>query len=308
MKAKDGTTVLGLAESGKHLSVIDAIRKRLGGKGGVEQVPVFAGERFTNSIGMVFHKIPAGSFMMGGAGKYDGKPMHEVTLSSLFLAKTETTIAQWVMVLEWAEKNGYQFDRRDDDLLCVLYDRNCPMFDVSWYDVVKWCNAASEMEKKKTCYLVNGSVYKKSKNKDVACVWGVNGYRLPTEAAWEYACRAESTTAFYWGETFDRGDEYCWWCGNSKYKMHPAGGRKPNAWGLHDMVGNVLEWCWDWHDNYTATAVRDPKGKLSGISRVMRGGTFASDINDGLRSAIRANSIPDNDFNGFGFRLAASER
>lgn len=97
---------------------------------------------------------------------------------------------------------------------------------------------------------------------------------MPTEAEWEYACRAGTTTRFYWGEASDAIGEYAWWCANSAGSTQDVGQKKPNAWGLHDMCGNVREWCADWYGPYPTEPVSNPAGPDSGRSRVLRGGSW----------------------------------
>jgi formylglycine-generating enzyme required for sulfatase activity len=116
-------------------------------------------------------------------------------------------------------------------------------------------------------------------------------FRLPTEAEWEYACRAGSTTCWCFGGEESRLGEYAWYRSNSGYTTHPVGGKKPNAWGLHDMHGNVWEWCADWKSDYTAKEVTDPTGPSEGAYRVLRGGG-RSDFAGGCVSANRNGHAP----------------
>jgi formylglycine-generating enzyme required for sulfatase activity len=130
-----------------------------------------------------------------------------------------------------------------------------------------------------------------------------NKYRLPTEAEWEYACRAETETAYSFKEVDKLGD-YAWYYANSEAHTHPVGQKKPNDWGLYDMHGNVYEWCQDyWYDDYPANSVADPKGPDNGKYRVLRGGSWNHRAED-LRSANRHGSFPGYlSFNN-GFRVA----
>ena len=128
-------------------------------------------------------------------------------------------------------------------------------------------------------------------------------YRLPTEAEWEYACRAGTTTAYSFGDDVAQLGEYAWYSGNSS-STHPVGELKPNAWGLYDMHGNVYEWCQDWHGPYgKETVLIDPTGPVSGERRVLRGGAF-NDRPKIVRSAYRTNSQPAYRSYTLGFRLA----
>ena len=126
-----------------------------------------------------------------------------------------------------------------------------PVESVSWLDAVKFCNKLSEREKRTPFYRIDGT--------EVTLAGG-NGYRLPTEAEWEYACRAKSTTLYPFGDDASKLGEHAWYAGNSESKTHPVGQKLPNAWGLYDMLGNVWEWCADGYDEkyYASSPSADP--------------------------------------------------
>lgn len=126
---------------------------------------------------------------------------------------------------------------------------------------------------------------------------------LPTDAQWEYACRAGSTTKYSFGDDAGTLGEYAWYVANAEWKTHPVGEKKPNAWGLYDMHGNVWEWCQDWQRPYTAEEVTDPRGPATGWSRVFRGGCFAHQP-DGVFSFARESEAPGTKNMAIGFRLA----
>jgi formylglycine-generating enzyme required for sulfatase activity len=131
-----------------------------------------------------------------------------------------------------------------------------------------------------------------------------NAYRLPTESEWEYACRAGSTTEFCYGDDPADLEKYAWINGNSQRTTHPVGEKLPNAWGLHDMHGNVSEWCFDWYGDYPSTPVTDPQGPETGDKRVLRGGGWFFEQSR-ARSAFRDAYGPDVTYVGLGFRLVA---
>ena len=132
-------------------------------------------------------------------------------------------------------------------------------------------------------------------------------YRLPTEAEWEYACRAGTKTEYSFGDSDSELDEYAWY-GKAEAlggTTHPVGEKKPNAWGLHDMHGNVWEWCQDWHGKYPSGPVTDPTGPSSGSFRVFRGGGW-SFISQNCRSAFRSGFSPGSRSHYLGFRVLRS--
>jgi len=131
---------------------------------------------------------------------------------------------------------------------------------------------------------------------------GTGSYRLPTEAEWEYACRAGSTTCFCFGISESGLNAYAWYDKNSKGRTHPVGRKKPSAWGLYDMHGNVWEWCQDWYGDYPSGSVTNPIGPSSGSNRVVRGGSWLNPAS-GCRAANRAVNSPERGCNYIGFRL-----
>src|SRR5712692_3933082 len=132
---------------------------------------------------------------------------------------------------------------------------------------------------------------------------GDEHYRMPTEAEWEYACRAGTQTAYYWGGDIEIDGDYCWSATNSLSTPHPVGQRRPNGWGLYDMSGNVSEWCADWYDAYPMGDVADPTGPLSGAGRVYRGGGWRLG-DSACRSACRNSNLPGYHEFDLGFRVA----
>lgn len=161
-----------------------------------------------------------------------------------------------------------------------------PVTEVSWTQAVRFCNLLSHATGLQPCY----SMGHNTDGHDVICDWKVNGYRLPSEAEWEYACRAGSS-----GDRYAELDEIAWYRGNSGGQVHDVAMKIPNAWGLHDMVGNVWEWCWDRYDP-----------KTYGPYRVFRGGGW-SDRPNACRASCRRKSHPTFRIDDLGFRLARSQ-
>lgn len=231
------------------------------------------GEFITNSIGMKMQLIPEGEFIMGDEGWDDSKPLHRVRLTKPFyLGIYPVTQREWVEVMGSTPSEFKGFD--------------LPVERVSWDDCQQFIEKMNERE--------HGGCY-----------------RLPTEAEWEYACRASSTKRYCFG---DRGSElghYAWYDDNSGDKTHPIGKKKPNAWGLYDMHGNVWEWCHDWYGaNYYEKCnekgvVEDPMGPESGGRRVARGGSYGSYV-EYCSAGRRAGSIPRIGCTNLGVRLARS--
>ncbi len=205
--------------------------------------------KFENSVGMEFVLIPAGEFMMGspeGEGDYDERPQHKVIITRPFyMQTTPVTQAQWKKVI------GRKFLRRTKNPSYFKGD-DLPVERVSWKDAQRFLEKLNQKEQK-------------------------GRYRLPTEAEWEYACRAGSATKYSFGNDEGRLGEYAWYDKNSGGKTHPVGQKKPNAWGLYDMHGNVWEWCSDWYDKdyYRNSPSRNPKGPTNGRYRVLRGGSWS---------------------------------
>ncbi len=232
----------------------------------------------TSSLGMTFKLIPAGTFTMGSpsdeSGRDSDETQYQVTLSQAFyMQTTEVTQDQWVAVMGSNPSN-------------FIGCSDCPVEQVSWDDVQTFISSLN--------------------------TWGEGTYRLPTEAEWEYAARAGSTTAFANGDIkyyadmivceYDPNlDAMGWYCYNST-STQSVGQKDPNAWGLYDMHGNVYEWCQDWYGTYPSYSVTDPTGPLSGLERVLRGAGWWNYARY-CRSAYRSSSPTDGIGNVLGFRL-----
>jgi formylglycine-generating enzyme required for sulfatase activity len=268
-------------------------------------------KEIANSIGMKLVLIPKGTFQMGSPeseeGREKGEVQHEVTLSKdFYLGVTEITQAQYQKVMGknpsyfWGDRVAERHPQTGR-VIKEVESSNHPVEQVSWEDAVEFCKKLSDLPQEKAAGRV---------------------YRLPTEAEWEYACRAGSKSAYSFGDERDSLDDYAWYGENGDGKTHPVGQKKPNGWGLYDMHGNVWEWCNDWYGDYPKGAVSDPVGprepalasgfpksaasRQPGSYRVFRGGCWYV-VAANCRSAFRCGNFPSYLFSDFrGFRVALS--
>jgi sulfatase modifying factor 1 len=241
-------------------------------------LPIIELPSITNTIGMTLNKIPAGTFMMGSPDtekdRQDDEHQHKVTISKAFyMQTTEVTQRQWKAVMGTEPWKGEDYVKEGPDYPAVY---------VSWDDAVAYCKKLSEKESKT--------------------------YRLPTEAEWEYACRAGAKTTWSFGDDENKLGDYAWyrenaWDIDEKY-AHQVRLKKPNAFGLYDMHGNVHEWCHDYfeEDYYKQSPAKDPTGPTSGSSRVLRGGSWNLGTRY-TRSANRNANVAGARSYYYGFRL-----
>jgi formylglycine-generating enzyme required for sulfatase activity len=275
-----------------------------------------------------FSLIPSGSFTMGDAndGASDA-PFHTVNVSAFYMAQNLVTKAQWDTVRTWAISNGYS-----DLAAGAGKASNHPVQTISWFQMVKWCNARSQQEGLTPVYFTDDAqttLYKTGQVNvtNVQVNWSANGYRLPTEAEWEKAARGGlSGKRFPWGYTISQSQANYYSSSSLSYDLsgsvgtynyHPtyATGGQPytspvgsfaaNGYGLYDMAGNVLQWCWDWYETSATGTQPDPRGAISGTGRVFRGGSWRN-FADSCRVAIRSHSNPSSKSNNLGFRVARS--
>jgi formylglycine-generating enzyme required for sulfatase activity/tRNA A-37 threonylcarbamoyl transferase component Bud32 len=235
--------------------------------------PVLPLEELTNSLGIKLKLIPTGAFQMGSSdGNDNEKPVHAVRITKTFyLGVTEVTNAQWQAVMGSEPPSTWK-------------DADRPVEMVTWTDAVEFCRKLSERPDERAAGRV---------------------YRLPTEAEWEHACRAGTTTKWASGDDEKALGEFAWFDGNSGGQTNSVGRKRPNAWGLHDMHGNVWEWCSDWAGDYAVGELADPTGPAGGSKKVIRGGCW-NHLAGGCRSADRRRFVPSTRGDGLGFRLALS--
>jgi len=218
--------------------------------------------------------VEGGTFTMGGnmggnVGSMNEEPFHEVTVSSFYIGKTEVTQGLWKSVMNNSPS--------------LFVGDNRPVENVSWYNIVEFCNKLSEKEGLQKAYSGSG--------RSISCDFNSNGYRLPTEAEWEYAARGGKKSKGYQYSGSNNLNEVAWNSSNSGSRTHEVGAKQPNELGLYDMIGNVGEWCWD---------------PFFSHSRVLRGGSWGSDA-EYISVAIRISEDPlKNDFR-CGFRLARTK-
>jgi len=220
--------------------------------------------------GVTMVLVPGGQFVMGDdAGEEDERPGHVVRVQSFYMDKCEVTQAAYQKLMG---RNPSKFQGADR-----------PVEQVSWLAAVKYCNMRSLREGLKPCY--DAATF--------ACDFTADAYRLPTEAEWEYACRVATAARYSFGNDPSQLREHAWFADNSNGQPQPVGQKRPNAWALCDMHGNVAEWCQDFYGeaHYREGAFEDPTGPDAGQERVLRGGSWRSTA-DACRSSARYSEAP----------------
>lgn len=212
--------------------------------------------------------IDAGRFVMGDKDEVDAPP-HEVTVGPFWIDRNLVTQEEFQLLMG-TNPSRWKSDRN-------------PVEQVRWSDAVRFCNKRSESEGLQPCYDLQ--TWK--------CNFAASGYRLPTEAEWEYACRAGTTTPYFFGDNPSKLGEFAWFDQNSGGHPRPVGQKKPNAWGLYDMCGNLWQWCNDFYqvDYYQAAPKTDPRGPDDGKNKVVRGGAWRFSAAE-CRAGYRYNESP----------------
>ncbi|MDR2516605.1 MAG: formylglycine-generating enzyme family protein [Spirochaetaceae bacterium] len=256
-----------------------------------------------------FVLVAGGTFTMGSPAeeenRYSDEVEHQVRVKSFYMGKYEVTQR------EWEEVMGTTLSRQRDTAQTAagtsgwsLYGEgdSYPMYYVNWLEAVEYCNTRSMNEGLTLVYTID--IDGDSVTRD----WNANGYRLPTEAEWEYAAKGGNSSSSYLYSGSDTVGDVAWYNGNSEGTTHPVGTKAPNEAGIYDMSGNVQEWCGDWYGNYGnyGNGVQtDPSGPSSGFGRVLRGGCWRFEARR-VRSAYRNGLAPSYRRQDLGFRLVRS--
>jgi len=249
------------------------------------KVRLYIEDHYVEQSDMIF--VEGGTFEMGdhfNEGSSNELPVHEVTLNSFYIGQYEVTQGEYAAVMGSNPAHNYGVGD------------NYPVYYVTWYNAVEYCNALSIQEGLTPCYDLS----------DWSCNFSADGYRLPTDAEWEYASRGgvNWTDDYRYSGTTDNLGDYAWYSSNSGNQTHEAGTKLANQLDIYDMSGNVWEWCNDWYlsNYYNSSPVNNPTGPNSGSYRVIRGGYWSSDAVS-CRVADRSFHYPGYSDYGIGFRI-----
>lgn len=227
--------------------------------------------------------VDGGTFQMGSSnGESNEQPVHSVIVSDYYISKFEVTQREWELIM--------------GNNPSIFKQSNLPVDRVSWYSVTEYCNKKSEREFLTPCY--------SGKGKSITCDYSANGYRLPTEAEWEFAARGGIKSNGYKYSGSNDVNSVAWYNDNTS-KLRPVGEKKSNELGLYDMSGNVAEWCNDFYGSYSGDSQTNPRGCKSGSYRVTRSCGWSNNYSHN-RNAYRNGSNPDSVYTNLGFRLVKS--
>ncbi len=248
-----------------------------------------------NSIGMRLIRVETTRFMMGSeeGPEPNSSPAHLVEFTHpILVGQFEVTQGEWHRVMGTGSSSWFNADRLKVSQRIV---ETYPVDSVSWFDAVRFCNRLSEREHLDPYYQITGS------NVRILSP-DAPGYRLPTEAEWEFCCKGGKSSRWFFGDRLADLEEFANYAANSREQTHPVGSKRSNPFGLYDLYGNVAEWCWDWMGDYAKEPLIDPTGPKSGRYRVLRGGawdTYESDISCVSRSSM----LPEKPNRSNGFRV-----
>ncbi len=306
----------GFAENNPYSERDEALRNE-----GLTKKKYWESNKFTSSMkeptkiskDMVF--IVGSTFQMGSDnGDVNEQPVHTVTLSDFYMSKYEVTVSEFrefVVATDYktdAEKRGGAYIKTESGWIqkndanwknpYLEQTEQNPVTCMTWNDAIAYCNWRSQKEGLIPCYTIDGNI--------VLCNFQADGYRLPTEAEWEYAARGGKKSRGFTFAGSENLDDVGWFAQNSGGQSHPVGKKQANELKLLDMSGNVLEWCWDVFENYGHTSLVDPKGRDSGLSHILRGGSWYH-FAVVLRCSSRSRCTPDISYHYNGFRVARTK-
>ncbi|MCP4581215.1 MAG: SUMF1/EgtB/PvdO family nonheme iron enzyme [candidate division Zixibacteria bacterium] len=267
-----------LTDSKLKLNSSDSIKSELN----------YSGSLLANRISNNMIYVKGGRFYMGCDERPcndNEKPVHQVVMKGFYIGKYEVTQKEWKDVL------GENPSEQIGDSL--------PITNITWLDAVDYCNRKSSIEGLELCY--------KTYNNKVLCDFKSNGYRLPTEAEWEYSARGGAKSQGYKYSGSDNADEVAWYGENSYKQLKPIGTKMGNELGIFDMSGNALEWCWDWMTEYSKATEINPQGPHKGVNKVLRSPRWGKPSNISVRVSNRAGRHPNDAGKYIGLRLCRSE-
>jgi len=246
--------------------------------------------------------VGGGSFRMGSEdGESNERPVHDVTLDSFYIDKYPVTQSEWLEIM------GQNPSNFRGPLITGTIEPLRPVEEVSWFDCIEFCNRKSLKENLTPCYQIQKDVADPNDTDkwNIKCDWEANGYRLPTEAEWEFATRGGIKSKGFKYSGSNIRDEVAWHGTNTHYTQ-PVDRKKCNELGIHDMSGNVGEWCWDWYDKdyYAIGSMLNPRGPDIQENRIHRGwGWVDYGHADYVRNTFRGNGRPDYVCNQVGLRI-----